>query len=321
MNSSKPFTLGISACLLGQKVRFNAGHKRSDFCATTLASQADLLPVCPEVAIGLPVPRQAIRLVRDGESGLRVEPSKGDHPEVDYGPALAEVGAEFMNKYPDLDGFVFMNDSPSCGPANVKTYRTNGYQADRKGVGAFAQAVQQANPLLPFEDAGRLNDPAIRENFMVRIGVYRDWRRLNEQPLSMGRLVKFYSPYKYLLMAHSQVVYKQVGRLLANHEQLPVAAVGEQFIAALMAGLKQLANRKGHANVLLHLMGYFRRHLDAADRQEALSVIDQYRQGIVPLITPLTLLRHHLRQTPDTYLHAQKYWQPHAPELGLRSAI
>ncbi|UTA46673.1 DUF523 and DUF1722 domain-containing protein [Simiduia sp. 21SJ11W-1] len=320
MAQGKLFKLGISACLVGQKVRFNAGHKRSAFCAETLAQQAELVPVCPEVAIGLPVPRQAIRLMHDGDQ-LRVVPSKGEPGDIDYGPALKEVGASYMAANPDLDGFVFMNDSPSCGPANVKTYRTNGYQADRKGVGFFAQAVKAANPLLPVEDAGRLNDAVIRENFMVRIGVYRAWRELNAQPLTAGRLIKFYSPYKYLLMAHSQVAYKQVGRLLANHERRPIAEVAERFITTFMDGLKVLADRKGHTNVLMHLLGYFKKHLDADDRQEVLSLIQSYRKGTVPLVTPVTLFKHHLRRLPNDYLQAQKYWQPHAPELGLRSAI
>ncbi|MBB3167831.1 YbgA family protein [Simiduia aestuariiviva] len=320
MAQGKIYTLGISACLLGEKVRFNAGHKRSAFCAETLATQAELIPVCPEVAIGLPVPRKAIRLMHDGDD-LRVVPSKGEAGDVDYGPALRDVGKAFMARHPNLDGFVFMNDSPSCGPAHVKTYRANGYQAGRDGVGFFARAVQEINPLLPVEDAGRLNDPAIRENFMVRIGVYRDWRQLNRAPLTAGSLIKFYSPYKYLLMAHSQVAYKQVGRLLANHEQRPVEDVAQDFIEALMAGLKVLADRKGHANVLMHLLGYFKKHLDSDDRQEVLAVIHNYRKGIIPLVTPVTLFQHHLRRAPNAYLQAQKYWQPHAPELGLRSAI
>lgn len=317
MNKMK---VGISACLLGQKVRFNAGHKRSDFCQTQLASLADLVAICPEVAIGLPVPRQAIRLLREGDV-VKVVPSRGEPSDTDYAEALTEMGDQFMATHPDLDGFVFMNDSPSCGPFNVKTYRPNGYQADRKGTGLFALAIQRANPLLPFEDAGRLNDAVIRENFIVRLGVYHAWRLLNLGPLTMGMLIKFYSPHKYLLMAHSQTHYRAVGRLLANHAQLPIEVVAQTFIETLMEGLKVLANRKGHSNVLMHLLGYFKRDVDAQDRQEMLQAIEQYRAGITPLIAPLTLFQHHLRKCPDVYLRNQTYWQPHAPALGLRSAI
>ncbi|BFM12309.1 DUF523 and DUF1722 domain-containing protein [Simiduia litorea] len=312
--------VGVSACLMGQKVRFNAGHKRSDFCERVLATQADFVPICPEVAIGLPVPRPAIRLVRS-EDLIKVVPSQDPSADVDYADALTQIGRDFMQRHPDLDGFVFMNDSPSCGPANVKTYRTNGYQADKNGVGLFALAVQKANPLLPFEDAGRLNDLVIRENFMVRLNIYREWRLLNNEALTMGKLIEFYSPYKYQLMAHSQPHYRAVGKLLANHDKLPVDEVAVKFIALLMEGLKKLADRKSHSNVLLHLLGYFKRFVDAEDRQELLAAIDQYRLGVTPLVAPLTLFKHHLKRSRDDYLRNQTYWSPHAPELGLRSFI
>lgn len=321
------FNVGISACLMGHKVRFNAGHKRSDFCDKVLSQQANLLPICPEVAIGLPVPRQAIRLLRDGEQ-LKVVPSpshgkshQAAEQAVDYSEELMQQGHDFIARHPDLDGFVFMNDSPSCGPAKVKTYRSNGYQADRDGVGAFARAVQLANPLLPFEDAGRLNDEVIRENFMVRLGVYQNWRLLNQQPLTMGRLVAFYSPYKYLLMAHSQQSYRAVGPVLANHDRKPVADVAAEMIKILMTGLQNMADRKGHTNVLQHLAGYLRRQLPSDDRQELRQAILDYRAGVTPLIAPLMLFKHHLRASSDGYLLSQHYWQPHAQELGLRSAI
>ena len=317
---SNRLKVGISACLMGQNVRFNAGHKRSDFCERVLATQADFLPICPEVAIGLPVPRPAIRLVRS-EDIIKVVPSHDQSADIDYANALAQVGRDFMQRHPDLDGFVFMHDSPSCGPNNVKTYRTNGYQADKKGVGLFAQAVQLANPLLPFEDAGRLNDLVIRENFMVRLNVYHQWRQLNSEAVTMGKLIKFYSPYKYQLMAHSQAHYRDVGKLLANHDRLAVQTVAEKFIALLMEGLRKLADRKSHSNVLMHLLGYFKRFVGAEDRQELLAAIDDYRMGVTPLVAPLTLFKHHLKHSSDDYLRNQTYWVPHAPELGLRSFI
>lgn len=321
-HSDHKFRIGLSACLLGAPVRFNGGHKRDGFCANVLAGVADLVPVCPELAIGLPVPRPAIRQVQRGDL-IAVEPGKpaADVPLPDYGPALRAQAALFLARHPDMDGFVFMHDSPSCGSKNVKRYLPNGYPALDKGMGAFAQALTEAQPLLPYEDAGRLNDPVIRENFMVRLGAFRHWRQLRREPLTLGRLIGFYSPYKYLLMAHSQQAYRQVGRLLANRERRPVEALAEAFFAVFMTGLRQLASRRSHSNVLLHLLGYFRRDLQAADRQELLACIEDYRLGVTPLIAPLTLMKHHLRRSANAYLCGQKYWQPHAPALGLRSAI
>lgn len=318
------FKIGISACLLGHEVRFNAGHKRHGFCADQLTNIADLVAMCPEVAIGLPTPRPAIRQVhRDDVIAVEWSKPKAGDDVVDFAPALAAKASEFLAAHDDLDGYIFMNDSPSCGSVNVKTYRTNGYQATRKGVGVYAAAIMAAAPLMPVEDAGRLNDPVIRENFMVRLGVYRAWRLLNlsRDTLTMGDLIRFYSPYKYLLMAHSQSAYKAVGRLLANHDRKPVSTLAEEFIAVLMDGFKVLANRKSHSNVLLHMLGYFKKHLSQDDRQEMLSHIDQYRRGITPLVTPLVLMKHHVKRLPGDYLAQQKYWQPHDAGLGLRSAI
>ena len=317
---SKQYKVGISACLIGQKVRFNAGHKQSDFCQTILSTQAEFVPICPEVAIGLPVPRPAIRLVNEADI-IKVVPSNDQNSDLDYADALFKTGTQFLARHPDLDGFVFMNDSPSCGPVNVKVYRENGYILNKSGVGLFALAVQKANPLLPFEDAGRLNDLAIRENFMVRLDVYHAWRQLSTSSLTMGKLIKFYSHYKYQLMAHSQDHYRQVGKLLANHERQSLSVVAEKFITLLMDGLKLIANRKSHSNVLLHLLGYFKRSLDADDKQEILAAIDEYRLGIAPLVAPMTLFKHHLKRSSDDYLLQQSYWNPHARELGLRNYI
>lgn len=318
------FRLAISACLLGHEVRYNAGHKRHGFCADQLARIADLVPMCPEVAIGLPTPRPAIRQVHRGDViAVEWSKSKAGDEVVDFAPALAAKASEFLAAHKDLDGYIFMHDSPSCGSTNVKTYRANGYQASRAGVGAFSAVIMASAPLMPVEDAGRLNDPVIRENFMVRVGVYRAWRLLQtrHQPLTMGDLIGFYSPYKYLLMAHSQAAYKAVGRLLANHDRQPVAEVAERFITLLMDGFKVLANRKGHSNVLLHMLGYFKKHLSSDDRQEMLDHIEAYRCGITPLVTPLVLMRHHAKRLPGDYLMNQVYWQPHDAGLGLRSAI
>lgn len=317
-------TLGISACLLGHKVRFNAGHKRHGFCADQLSEVVQWVAHCPEVAIGLPTPRPAIRQVHRGDV-IAVEWSKVKDGETspDFAPLLVQDAQSFSRKHGQLDGFVTMHDSPSCGSRNVKIYRANGHQAGRAGVGKFAASLMALNPLLPVEDAGRLNDPVIAENFLVRVEVYHAWQQfLNRHPTpTLGQLIHFYSPYKYLLMAHSQLAYKQVGRLLADASSITVEAAARQFIGILMQGLSVLASRKSHANVLMHLLGYFKRDLSGADKREILTQITQYRAGTVPLITPLVLLKHHLKKSHNVYLLQQKYWQPHAESLGLRSAI
>lgn len=311
--------LAISACLTGQNVRYNAGHKRSDLCRDLLDEHFDWVPVCPEVAIGLGVPRDPIRLVGDPE-----------HPAVtgsrdtttDLAGPLRAYGEQMAGELDDICGYVFMQKSPSCGLERVKVYQDDGRAPHLGGRGAFASAFCARRPDLPVEEEGRLHDPVLRENFITRVYAYADWQGLLREGLSRGTLVRFHARYKYLLMAHNPQAYRSLGRLLGSMTRDDVPEqIGPRYFSQLMQALRRCASRGTHGNVLQHLSGYLRNDLKPADKLELQQIIGRYQKGVVPLVVPLTLLKHHLRNHPAPYLMQQAYLQPHPETLGLRNAI
>lgn len=315
---SKP-RIAISSCLTGHSVRYNGGHKSSDLCRTQLEEHFDWLPVCPEVAIGLGVPRDPIRLVGDPEHPAVVGTR---NPGMDFTGPLASYGEQMAAELDDICGYIFMQKSPSCGLERVKVYQDNGHPAVQGGRGAYAAAFCARRPDLPVEEEGRLHDPVLRENFISRVYAYADWQRLQAEGLSRGALVRFHSRYKYLLMANNPQAYRQLGRLLGSmsRDDDP-QVIGPRYFSQLMQALRRCASRGTHGNVLQHLSGYFKDALTQQDKAELQHIIDQYQQGVVPLVVPLTLLKHHLRKHPDPYLQQQAYLQPHPDSLGLRNAV
>jgi len=309
--------LGVSACLLGARVRFDGGHKRSRYLIDELGAHFEFVPFCPEVAIGLGTPRPTIRLVGDPESP-RVLGSRDDG--LDVTDTLQAYSASRAQRLGGLSGFVFKKDSPSCGMARVKVYRDTG-MPQRDGVGIFARAVQQANPLLPVEEEGRLNDSVLRENFVSRMFVYARWQALCQQGLSKKALLDFHTRHKLLVMAHSPAVYRELGRMLARLDNADLDALADRYISRVMEVLKAQASRKRHVNVLQHVLGYLRKHVDADNRANLVDVIDDYRRGMVPLVVPVTLLQHHFRRNPHPYISQQVYMDPHPRELMLRNML
>ena len=312
-----PIRVGISSCLLGQEVRFDGGHKRDAYIMGTLSQFFEFVPVCPEEAVGLGIPRQPIRLVRSGK-GVRVVGVKD--PRLDPTDALAEFGRQTAGRLDDVSGYILKNNSPSCGMERVKIYSEKG-MPERKGVGIYAAALMEALPLLPVEEEGRLGDPVLRENFIERVFVYHRWQQLVAAGPSPAGLVEFHADHKYLIMAHGQAAYRELGRMVADAGKTDLSRLADHYVATLMRTLRKPSGPRQHVNVLHHLMGYLKRYLDAEDRAELVDMIQQYRNGLVPLIVPITLLRHHFRRHPVPYVERQHYLSPHPKELMLRNRI
>ncbi len=320
----KNIPVGISACVLGESVRYNGGHKRSRFCTDVLSEIFDFKPYCPEVAIGMGVPRPTIRLVGD-PAKPRVVGS--DDPNLDVTESMYNYSEKTAQTLSALCGYIFIKNSPSCGAFKVKVYNddpnspSHGYPQEEKGRGVFADAVMRRNPLLPVEEEGRLNDPPLRENFILRVFALHHWRETVLTKLSAGALVDFHSRYKYTLMAHSQKAYRALGQLVANHEQRPIEVVAEEYIHGFMAALAKPATRKNHCNTLQHIIGYLKRTVDGEIRRDLVDVIDQYRRGIVHLSVPITLIKHYVDRYGNDYIRSQVYLDPYPLELGLRNQI
>lgn len=313
-----PIKVGISSCLLGESVRFNGGHTQSRLCLDTLSPYFEYEPFCPEVAAGFGIPRPTLRLTGSPEAPVL---TFSDRPQEEVTEQLRSGFANKLSALDHLDGYILMKNSPSCGLERIKVYRENGYPFEQRVSGLFTQAVQQAYPLLPIEEEGRLHDPALRENFVLRVYAHHHFRQEVLAAPSYHRLLQFHSSYKYVLMAHSQSVYKSLGRLLAMSRACPLESLLLDYQQQLIAALSKPADRKGHANVLLHLLGYLKRSVAGEARQHIVDIVDRYRQGQLPLITPLTLLRHYLQQQGSDYVRMQRYLQPYPEELGLRNEL
>ena len=309
--------IAISSCLLGQAVRFDGAHKRDAWLVERFGRYVDFRPICPEVGIGLGIPRPPIRLVGDVARpravGIR-------DPDLDVTERLEQFAVETLRQLDDVSGYVFKSKSPSCGMERVKVYGDKG-MADNKGVGIHARVVIAARPNLPVEEEGRLHDPVLRENFVNRVFVYRRWWLLRRAGPSAAALVDFHSRHKYMVMAHSQAAYQRMGRLLAQLKGVDLDAIAEAYETELMTALARRVSRARHVNVLQHMQGYLKRVLDAGDKQELADSIEAYRRGDVPFVVPMALLRHHFRRSPDPYIRDQWYLAPYPEDLGLRNAI
>ncbi len=310
--------VGISACLLGQPVRFNGGHKASQLCREQLSRHFEFVGLCPEQAIGLGTPREPIRLVGEPDSPRAVGTV---NQALDVSEALDAYGRQAAAELHDISGYILMQKSPSCGMERVRVYQDNGRLAMGTGRGLFANALMQARPDLPVEEDGRLVDPVLRENFIMRVFAYAQWQQLLHSGLTRKGLNDYHERYKAQLMATNQQAYRALGRAVAESASTPLAEFAPQYFSRLMGALKQPASRSSHSNVLYHLSGYLKRSLPAAERQELRALIDQYRLGTVPLVVPMTMLKHHFRRYPNAYIERQAYLQPHPEDLSLRNAL
>ena len=309
--------IGISSCLLGESVRFDAGHKRDPYINDVLARHFEYVPYCPEVAIGMGIPRPPIRLVGGPQQpraiGVRVEG-------IDVTDNIIDYAHSVLADLPPISGYLFKRGSPSCGMERVKVYTDEGVP-NASTSGLYAGIVIRALPNLPVEEEGRLNDPVLRENFVERVYVYDRWQRLCKERLTPARFVEFHTRNKLLLLSHSEIHYRRLGRLVADAGIRDTQELADEYVSILMDGLKRRATRRRHSNVLQHIMGYLKRSIDSGDKAELNRVIDEYRQGMVPLIVPMKLIDHHFRHHPDDYIALQFYLDPHPADLGLRNHL
>jgi len=311
--------LGVSTCLTGKDVRYDGGHKRDRFLLNTLGQFVDFVPVCREVEIGLPVPREAMHLEGNPENPRLVTINTGK----DYTEGMQAWARQRLEQLAEakLHGFVFKSKSPSSGLYRVKIYDKHGMPS-RTGSGLFPREVMRRFPLLPLEEEGRLHDMGLRENFIERVFVYYRWTCMLEEDPSPSGLVAFHTAHKLTMMAHSPEHYRKMGRLVAEAGTLPWQELVDSYGQLLMDGLREMATPGRHVNVLQHLMGFLRDYLPSEDKQELLALIEDYRHRLLPLIVPLTLLKHHLNRHPVVdWVHQQVYLRPYPKELMLRNHV
>ncbi|PIV23963.1 MAG: DUF1722 domain-containing protein [Deltaproteobacteria bacterium CG_4_8_14_3_um_filter_45_9] len=308
--------LGISACLLGENVRYDGGHKLDRFLTDTLGRYVEYVPVCPEVECGLPIPRESMHLEGDPDSP-RLVTIRTKQDMTDRMVRWAWKRVEELDKE-DLCGFIFKSDSPSSGMERIRVYNEKGMPV-KKGVGIFAKIFMDHFPLLPVEDEGRLHDPKLRDNFIERIFALKRWREILSKKDSRGNVVDFHTRHKLLILSHSPKHYQMMGKLVAQAKDLSLKQLYQEYQTLLIESLYLKTSPKKNSNVLQHMLGYFKEQLCSDEKKELLEVIDHYREGYIPLVVPITLISHYVRKYDQPYLKKQIYLNPHPLELQLRN--
>jgi uncharacterized protein YbgA (DUF1722 family)/uncharacterized protein YbbK (DUF523 family) len=309
--------VGISTCLLGESVRYNGGHQLDRYLRDTLGQYVDFLPVCPEVECGMDVPREAVRLV-DIDGHIRLMTRK---TEQDMTGQMTTWMRDKLKELADqpLCGFIFKSRSPSSGLYRIKVYKNN--NVANNGTGIFAKGFTERFPLLPVEEDGRLNDKKLRENFIERIFIVHRWHQLNNRRRSVKALMDFHAGHKYVLMAHCPQTLKELGNFIANAKKTAIKTAYDTYFEKFITANAKIATVKKNTNVLLHIMGYFKKDLSPEEKQELKEIIDNYHRELVPLIVPITLLNHYVRKYQPEYLAQQVYLNPHPMELMLRNHV
>lgn len=306
--------VGISSCLLGEQVRYDGGHKLDNYIVGTLSHFFEFKAFCPEVAIGMGVPRPTIQLVKVNNE---VRSVGAKNPDNDVTDSLRDYANRQKTAHDELCGYILKKDSPSCGMARVKVYCNQ--QPQKIGSGIYAEQLMQNLPLLPVEEEGRLGDAKLRENFIQRVYVFHRWKLLLTEGLTIDRLNRFHARHKLIIMSRQN--YQELGQLLASATKNNLAEIAEIYITKVMAALKKIAEPKNHVNVLQHIQGYLKNELSKEDKAEMTDLIERYRRGEVPLIVPITILKHHFRNNPDPYIEDSYYMNPYPPELKLTNQI
>jgi len=313
----RPIRIGVSSCILGEEVRWNGGHARQRWVTDTFGQFVEYVPVCPEVEVGMGVPRPTVRLQSVGGEVHMVDPKSG----VDWTSAMNRLSRRRVSEFADLDlcGFILKKDSPTCGMERVKVVHESGGGSSKDGEGLFAVALRQRYPHLPLEEDGRLNDAKLRENFVERVFAYRRLKDVFTPRWTVGDVVAFHTREKLLLRAHDEVRYRELGRMVAEAASTPRPAFRDHYSDVFMEAMRHQATVAKHVNVLQHMVGFLRRVDDEAGRREMQEAIGDYRAGLVPLVVPTTLIRHLARRHDQEILLDSSYLSPHPKELMLRN--
>lgn len=316
---SEKIKIGISSCLLGEKVRWNGDHKQNEYAKEILGKFFDYVPVCPEVEVGMGVPRETVHLRGEKETYRLV----GTKTATDWTQKMLRYSAGKIRELSshDLSGFIFKKGSPSCGTSRIPVYSESRTKVNTLGQGLFAHAFAQAFPLTPVEEEGRLNDFKIRENYIIRVFSFHRLQKLFAEKFSRGALVSFHTRHKFLLLAHSRKYYDILGKLVAEARKIRPVEMRTRYSEIFMQGLTFRSTAKKNTDVLLHMMGFLKKNLTGEEKQDILSTIEDYRQELVPLIVPITLIRHHVKKHRIAYLLEQVYLNPHPKELMLRNHV
>lgn len=309
--TKKPI-IGVSGCLMGQKVRFDGGHKRDHLITDVLADHMEIKTICPEMGIGLGTPRPAIRL-QEVNNETRLVSSKD--PNVDYTSKMMDYSEQIMTGLSHLDGFIFKKGSPSCGVFRVPVVVHKEGHRRHDGIGLFASEFMKEHPWIPVEEEGRLNDSSLRQNFLERVYALHRWQAIDNPDEDLTAFVEFHATHKLMLMARNHAEYRYLGQWVAETNYANLKTRRQHYIEHFMSVMRENVTKGRHVNVLMHIMGYLKNKLNSADKVELLNSFEAFRNSHLPLSATLLLLKHHLRRYPTTYINKQNYLEPFPQDI------
>jgi len=318
MAAAKKINIGISACLVGQKVRYNGDGLRPHLINDLFAGYFNYIPFCPEVGIGMDVPHETIRLEKkDNEIRLRSSSGENDYTDkmLDYSATKTEALSHLQ-----ISGFILKKDSPTCGLERVKIYG-NGGVPDKSGVGMFASALRAKFPLFPMEEEGRLNDIRLRERFIEHVFAFRRLQDFLEDSPNLGKLMAFHTGHKMQLMAHNPEKYRRLGHAVANAKKEDLSSFLAEYSTTFLEIMATAVSHKKQTDVLYHMFGFFKKIISSSEKQEFMRLVEQYKKQMIPMIVPITMLRHYLQKYPQPWLQAQVFFDPYPEEMLLRSYL
>lgn len=309
MDAQKPL-IGISSCLLGEKVRYDGAHKYDDWINEQMANFFKFHSVCPEMLMGLGAPRPTMRVVRDPVDGeLKLWSHEGDK---DLTSLIQKTNVDIQKNLPEISGYIFMKKSPSCGVERVKIYRANGSSEDKMGKGFFADFMVQNYPLLPVIDSGRLFDPHERDNFLRRVMAYYRFHKLDG---SIKSLQDFHARYKFLLLEYHQDRMRSLGKLAANSDNSDPSIVYDKYRNYFFETLATLPTIKNQINTFQHLMGFFKNNLSSDEKKLFMGLVQDFGKGILPYQVPLKMTHFFIEKYQHYYLLNHYYLDPYPKEL------
>jgi uncharacterized protein YbbK (DUF523 family)/uncharacterized protein YbgA (DUF1722 family) len=312
--------VGISACVLGEPVRFDGGHKRDQFVTKVLGELVDFVSVCPEMEVGMGTPRPTLRLLFDSEHGIRMVESKLGIDHTEAMNAWAKTRSEELAK-DDLDGFVLQGKSPSCGMERVRVYRDTGMPHNESSSGLFAAALMERHPMLVVEEAQRLNDHRLRDNFCFRLFAVRRAKDLFRSEWRNGDVVSFHTKEKMALLARGRPVYTKIGQLVARVGDYAREDFANEYLQLFHDGLKPLPSRGRLLDALQHLAGHFKEDLLPEERTEFFDAMKEFDAGRLPMSAVARLLRVFAARHGRDWVADQSLLRPAPNSLGLYNSI
>ena len=309
--------IAVSACLLGEKVRYDGGHKRDRFITDELSKYADFIAFCPE-AIAFGTPRPSIRTVVY-EDGVHIIANKEGS---DVTQKLLEFSSKELERVvlSQPSGIIFKSKSPSCGMGSSKAYLENGFR-EGKIDGMFVDLCKKRFPFIPMEEEGRLEDDWLRENFIMQIFAYDAIQKLKITASSMSDLVLFHTKNKFMLQAKDEKLYRQMGKLVGNHEQKSFEEIFAEYELMFKMAIAKKSSSKRDRNVLEHMTGFFKNELSSVEKEMLHEQIKEYAEKIVPIIVPLSTIHLYAKKYNTKYLLDQTFLTPYPKELALRSSL